>query len=83
MFFNDDKPVNLASSSTKLVPEISQIFPESTNKAPFNLLKTSNRYSTLVKNLKLPVLNSKPVFLLPGPNSYVCQALISLDPPAK
>ena len=69
IFFKEDNPLNLESSSTKLEPEISHILPASTNKAPFILLKTSNLYSTLVKNLKLPILYSKPVFLLPGPNS--------------
>ena len=69
IFFKEDKLLNLALSSTKLDPEISHIFPASTNSAPFNLLIISNRYSALVKNLKLPILNSNPEFLLPGPNS--------------
>ena len=69
IFLNEDNLFNFSFSFTKLDPEMSQMFPASTNKAPFSFPITSKRYSKLVKNLKLPILNSKPLFLAPGPNS--------------
>jgi hypothetical protein len=61
--------LNLASSSAKIEFVMSQMFPASTNKAPFKLPNKSNLYSALVKNLRLPILYSNPEFRLPGPKS--------------
>ena len=50
---------------------------------PFNGPLMGNRYSRLKANLKLASLNSLILLLLPGPNSYALQALLSFAPPEK
>ena len=55
----------------------------SINNPPFKGPLIGKRYSRLNANLKLASLNSLILLLLPGPNSYALQALLSFDPPEK
>ena len=59
-----------------------QILPISINKAPLSFPLILDLYSKLKAILKFASLNSFILLLLPGPNLYAFQALLSLDPPA-
>lgn len=82
MSFKESNPENVARSSS-ISSKTFQMFPASTNKAPFKSPNRLKRCSALRAILKLASLNSLVVFKLPGPKLYAVQALLSLAPPAK
>ena len=67
--FKDSKLLNFPPPSINSELVMSQMFPASAKKAPLRLFKRLNRYSKLVKNLRVPTLYSRLLSKEPGPKS--------------
>ena len=80
--FKDAKPSKVASGSSTLSSTF-QILPASAKIAPLISPAIGNLYSRFKANFRLASLKSLIAEVLPGPNEYGNQALLSLEPPPK